>query len=186
MAKHNICPWWVGYFLISSIRRLIQDPVPILTPYVWAAMTVLEPGPGMGFFTLELARLAGPSGRVIAVDVQPKMIEVVKRRAKKAGLLDRIDARVVPATSMNLGDLDGAVDFVFAGLVVHEMPAAAPFFAEAARAMKRGATLLLAEPAGHVSEAEFTEQRAAAAANGLKLLSRPSLSRCIAALLQKP
>jgi SAM-dependent methyltransferase len=114
------------------------------------------------------------------------MIEVVKRRAKKAGLLDRIDARVVPATSMNLGDLDGAVDFVFAGFVVHEMPAAAPFFAEAARAMKRGATLLLAEPAGHVSEAEFTEQRGAAAANGLKLLTRPSLSRCIAALLQKP
>jgi hypothetical protein len=57
MAKHNICPWWVGYFLISSIRRLIQDPVPILTPYVRAGMTVLEPGPGMGFFNLSLPAL---------------------------------------------------------------------------------------------------------------------------------
>jgi ubiquinone/menaquinone biosynthesis C-methylase UbiE len=37
-------------------------------------MTVLEPGPGMGFFTLELARRVGAPGRVIAVDIQPKMI----------------------------------------------------------------------------------------------------------------
>jgi len=27
----------------------------------------------MGFFTLELARVVGPSGRVVAVDVQPEM-----------------------------------------------------------------------------------------------------------------
>jgi ubiquinone/menaquinone biosynthesis C-methylase UbiE len=51
-------------------------------------MTVLAPGPGMGFFTIPLARLVGPSGRVIAVDLQPKMIESLKRRASKAGVLE--------------------------------------------------------------------------------------------------
>jgi ubiquinone/menaquinone biosynthesis C-methylase UbiE len=185
MAKHNVCPGWVGYLLVSPLRRLMQDPRAILKPYVRAGMTVLEPGPGMGFFTLELARLAGPSGRVIAVDVQPRMIEALKRRAEKAGLLDRVDARVVPAASMDVG-LAGKVDFVFAGFVVHELPAAPPFFAEAARAMKPGATLLLVEPAGHVSEAEFTEQLAAGAAAGLKLFGRPSLRHCLAAVFQKP
>jgi tRNA A58 N-methylase Trm61 len=69
-------------------------------------MTVFEPGPGMGFFTLELARLVGPTGRVIAVDVQPKMIEALQRRARRAGLLDRIDARVTPATSMGPKDFE--------------------------------------------------------------------------------
>ena len=77
-------------------------------------MTVLEPGPGMGFFTLELARLVAPAGRVIAVDVQPQMIAGLRRRARRAGLLDGIDTRVVPPTSMGLDDCKGAADFVFA------------------------------------------------------------------------
>jgi len=185
MAKHGVCPWWVGYLLVNPLRRLIQDPAAILAPYVRAGMTVLEPGPGMGFFTLELARLAGPSGRVIAVDVEPRMIDGLKRRATKAGLADRIDARVVPANSMQLGGLDGKIDFVFAAAVVHELPSPAPFFTEAAQALKQGGTLLLAEPAGHVSEAEFDEQLTAAAANGLKLVDRPFVRHCLAALLQK-
>ena len=186
VAKHDVCPWWIGYFLVNPLRRLSQDPASILKPYVRSGMTVLEPGPGMGFFTLELARLVGPFGRIIAVDVEPRMIGGLKRRAKKAGLLGRIDARAVPANSMQLGGLDGKIDFVFAAAVVHELPGAAPFFAEAARALKRGGTFFLAEPAGHVSEAEFAEQLAAAASTGLRIVARPSLSRCYAVLLQKP
>ncbi len=185
MAKHVVCPWWIGYLLASPIRKLLQDPVRILTPHVRAGMTVLEPGPGMGFFTLELARLVGSSGRVIATDLRLRMIEELKRRARRAGLFDRIDARVVPANSMALDGLDGTVDFVFVFAVVHELPSAGLFFAEAARAMKPGATVLLAEPAGHVSETEFAEEIAVAVENGLKVIDRPSLKRCNAALLQK-
>jgi ubiquinone/menaquinone biosynthesis C-methylase UbiE len=185
MAEHGVCPWWVGYLLASPIRRLWQDPARILRPYVRPGMTVLEPGPGMGFFTLELAREVCDSGRVIAVDVQPQMIEGLKRRAAKARLLDRVDARVVPADSMQLDGLDGSVDFVFAFAVVHETPAARGFFSQAARAMKPGAKLLLAEPGGHVSEAEFAAELAAAAEHGLKLADRPTMRRCAAALLTK-
>lgn len=114
----------------------MQDPAPIVGPYVQPGMTVLEPGPGMGFFTLELARLVGPSSRVIAVDIQPKMIAGLRRRAGRAGLLDRIDARVVPPTSMRLADVERTIDFVFAFAVVHEMPASAPFFNEATAVLK--------------------------------------------------
>jgi ubiquinone/menaquinone biosynthesis C-methylase UbiE len=185
MAQHKPCPWWVGYLIASPIRKLWQDPALILAPHVRAGMTVLEPGPGMGFFTLEIARLVGPSGRVVAVDVQPRMIEGLQRRALKAGLSDRIDARVVSATSMQLADLDGALDFVFAFAVVHELPSAAFFFAEAARAMKPGAALLLAEPAGHVSEAEFAEEIKAAADNGLTVRDRPSIRGSMTALMRK-
>jgi hypothetical protein len=112
------------------------------------------------------------------------MIEGLKRRARKAGFLDRIDARVVSPTSMQLADLDAIADFVFA-CVVHELPSAASFFSEGAQAMKSGADLLLAEPTDHVSEVEFTEQMKAAADNGLRVFRRPSIDRCIAALLRK-
>ncbi len=185
MAKHSVCPWWMGYLLASPIRKLRQDPARILAPYVRAGMTVLEPGPGMGFFTLEIARLVGPSGRVVAVDVQPRMIEALKRRARKAGLAGRIDARAVSAASMELHGLDGTFDFVLAFAVVHELPAAASFFHVAARAMKTGASLLLAEPAGHIGEAEFAEEIAAAAGAGLTVIDRPSVKGSVAALLRK-
>jgi SAM-dependent methyltransferase len=185
MAKHGVCPWWIGYFLISPLRKWMQDPAQILAPYIRAGMTVLEPGPGMGFFTLEIARLVGPAGRVVAVDVQPRMIDGLKRRARNAGLFERIDARLAQPGSMGLEDIHETVDFVLAFAMVHETPSAANFFAEARRAMKPGATLLLAEPAGHVGEKEFADELAASADNGLKLIARPTFNRCMAALLEK-
>ena len=113
MAEH-VCPWWLGYLLASPIRRLLHDPHKILAPYVRGGMTVLEPGPGMGFFTLELARLVGPSGRVVALDVQPKMVEGLIRRAGKAGLSKCIVARLIPSGSLAVEELAGKVDFVLA------------------------------------------------------------------------
>jgi ubiquinone/menaquinone biosynthesis C-methylase UbiE len=139
----------------------------------------------MGFFTLELARLVGPQGRVIAVDVQPEMIAGLRRRAQRARLIERIEARAAPATTMALEAYEGAVDFVLAFAVVHEMPSARTFFAEAARAMKPGAGLLLAEPAGHVNKDDFANELALAAEAGLVTTGRPSISRSQAAVLKK-
>ena len=182
---HRICPWWLGYVLASPLRRLLQDPAAILKPYVREGMTVLEPGPGMGFFTVEMARQVGASGRVVAVDVQPRMIAGLKRRLAKAGLLERTDARLAPSDSLGLQDLQGEVDFALAMAVVHEMPSSGQFFAEVAQAMKPGATLLLAEPSGHVKKAAFENQLQDAAAAGLEVTDRPAIPRSQAALLTK-
>ena len=185
-AKHGVCPWWLGYLLASPLRRLQCNPAILLAPYVREGMTVLEPGPGMGFFTLELAHRVGEAGRVIAVDVQPRMVQGLKRRAAKAGLLDRIDARLAPSDGLGLAGLENSIDFVFAFAVVHEMPDAGSFFVEAARLLKVGGSLLLAEPAGHVGPAEFDAELAAAALAGLAIKGRPVIHRSAAALLERP
>jgi ubiquinone/menaquinone biosynthesis C-methylase UbiE len=182
---HRVCPWWLGYLLASPLRRLLQDPRKTLSPYVREGMTVLEPGPGMGFFTLELARLVGPAGRVIAVDIQPKMLEVLKRRAAKAGLAERIVVRLAVPDSMKLADLAGTVDFTLAFAMVHELPAPDPFFAEVAAVSKSGARVLFAEPAGHVKPAAFSDELQSAARAGFKVVDRPAIRRSHAALLQK-
>jgi ubiquinone/menaquinone biosynthesis C-methylase UbiE len=44
-------------------------------------MTVCDMGCGNGYFTLPLAKMVGPTGRVLAVDVQPEMLELLKDRA---------------------------------------------------------------------------------------------------------
>jgi SAM-dependent methyltransferase len=180
-----VCPWWLGYVLASPLRRLLQDPARILAPYVHEGMTVLEPGPGMGFFTLELARLVGSSGRVVVVDIQSRMLAGLKRRAARAGLLERVDSRLAAPDSMGLADLAGAVDFALAFAMVHELPAAGPFFSEVAAALKPGACLLLAEPPGHVKAARFEAELQAAAQAGLELVDRPPISRSRTALLKK-
>lgn len=163
---HDVCPWWLGYFLAGRWRRLVQDPAAILRPYVTEGTVVFEPGPGMGFFTLELARLAGRDGKVVAVDVQPRMVSELRRRAGEAGLADRIDVRLGPGDGMGIDDLRGRVDFVLAFAVVHELPDPERFFAEAYAALKPGGRLLLAEPAFHISRREFETLLGAARRSG--------------------
>jgi 2-polyprenyl-3-methyl-5-hydroxy-6-metoxy-1,4-benzoquinol methylase len=86
----HICPWWGGYFIDNPLRRLIHDLQTILGPYVKPGMTVLDVGCGMGFFSIGMARMVGDEGRVIAVDLQQKMLDVLWRRAQRAGVADRI------------------------------------------------------------------------------------------------
>ncbi|MBZ5680409.1 MAG: methyltransferase domain-containing protein [Acidobacteriia bacterium] len=182
---HRVCPSWLGYILICPLRRWSDNPVEILAGRVRPGMTVLEPGPGMGFFTLDLLRMVGTSGRVVAVDVQARMLERLKRRADKAGLLAALDARLVSPDSMGLGDYASLVDFTLAFAVVHEFPDVGGFFAEVAAASKAGASLLLAEPKGHVTSTHFEAELKAAFEHGFTLQDRPSIRRSHAALLKK-
>lgn len=180
---HRVCPWWIGWLLASPVRKLVQDPARILAPWVREGMTVLEPGPGMGFFTLELARRVGPGGRVVAVDLQPRMLAGLRRRAARAGLATRVDARLASATSLGIDDLAGKVDLVLAFAMVHELPDAEAFFREARRVLAPGGRVLLAEPAGHVGVADFEATLAAAARAGLRAEPGPAISRSRTAVL---
>jgi protein-L-isoaspartate O-methyltransferase len=139
----------------------------------------------MGFFTVPLAELVGALGRVIAVDLQPKMIAGLKRRVAKAGLSDRVETRVVSADSLMISDLASKVDFILAFALVHEMPSSSHFFREVGAAAKLGPKLLLAEPAGHVKPAEFDAELADAAKAGFRVVEKPVVKRSHAALLQK-
>jgi len=182
---HSVCPWWLGYFLASPLRRLSQDPVAVLAPYVHEGMTVFEPGPGMGFFTIELARKVGPSGRVVAVDIQPKMLSSLKRRLAKRDLLRRVDVRLIGSNTLGVADLNGAVDFLLAFAMVHELPDIPGFFREAAATLHDGGVMLLAEPLGHVKAPDFEKELQAASAAGLVIAGRPLVRRSHAVLLKR-
>jgi ubiquinone/menaquinone biosynthesis C-methylase UbiE len=182
----RVCPWWIGYLLACPLRRWAHDPAKILAPYVRDGMTVLEPGPGMGFFTLPMARMVGATGRVVAVDIQPRMLDALRRRAGRTGLGERIETRLAQTDSLGLDHLAGQVDFALAFAVVHEMASAASFFSEVVRTLKPGGQMLLAEPAGHVRAPQFEAELRAAEEAGLQLVDRSSIRRSHAALFKKP
>lgn len=173
----------MGYFLLCPVRRFGQNPDKILSPYVGSGMTVLDIGPGMGFFTLPMARLVGPAAKVVCVDVQPKMLDALRSRAAEAGLADRIDARVCATTSLGIGDLAGKVDFVLAFAVAHEIRDTRRLFGEIAAAMKPGARCLLAEPRFHVSVREFDRTPTTARECGLQPNDGPRIRMSHAAVL---
>ncbi len=183
---HRVCPWWLGYALASPVRRLFMDPERLLRPLVRPGMTVLEPGCGMGFFSLPLARLVGPGGRVVCVDLQRKMIEGLRRRAKRAGLLDRIDTVVCEPSDLRTGAWAGQVDLALALHMVHEIPDVAGFLRQIHAALRPGGTLLIVEPKGHVTREQFEATVQAARAAGFALADRSPLPKRMASLFSKP
>lgn len=185
MARH-VCPWWLGYWLVNPLRRLLERPAEILGPFVGEGMTVLEPGCGMGFFTLDLARLVGPTGLVVAVDLQERMLAGLRRRAERAGLLERIQIRRAGPDDLGISDLDGRVDLALALHMVHEVPDQADFFAELYAALKPAGRLLVVEPKGHVSEAAFAASLTIASRQGFIAEDGPVPRTGRAAIMVRP
>jgi ubiquinone/menaquinone biosynthesis C-methylase UbiE len=174
MSK-RVCPWWLGYLLVNPLRKLYYNPEIILKPYIREGMRVLEVGSGMGFFTLPLARLVGESGHVVCVDLQEKMIRAVKKRATKAGLIDRIELRLSSPISVGIDDLVEKVDFALLFAVVHEVPNAKQFLLEIQRSLRKGGLLLFSEPGGHVSREEFGGTLATAQLVGFRITDSPKI-----------
>jgi SAM-dependent methyltransferase len=183
--RHGTCPVWIGHLLASPVRALFQNPQKILATYLAPGARVLEVGPGMGFFTLPMARLIGPEGRVFSVDVQEKMLAGLTSRARRAGLAGRIEARVCEPGSLGVADLAGTIDFVLAFAVVHEIGDAARFFGEVQEVLKPRGRILFAEPTGHVSADAFDESISAARRCGLEKVESPKIARSHAAVLRR-
>jgi ubiquinone/menaquinone biosynthesis C-methylase UbiE len=185
-SKPHVCPVWIGYLLAHPIRKLFQNPRRILASHIKPGMTVVDVGCAMGFFTIPAAEMVGEDGRVIAVDLQPRMLEKLKKRARKAGVADRIQTRSCPADSVGLSDLAEQVDVVLAIAMLHETPNPEGLLAELSRCLKPEGRLLVAEPRGHVSAAMFDDTLGWATAAGLTTLERPSIGKSHSAWLAKP
>lgn len=185
MAEHT-CPVWVGHLLASPLRRLVQAPEHILGRHVLPGMTVLDAGCAMGFFSLPLARMVGPEGRVVCVDLQERMLSALERRAARAGLADRMEIRSCGQQSLDLADLSGSVDFALAFAVVHEAADPKSFLSDIYATLRPGGRLLISEPTMHVSQELFSESLQLAQESGFRLLELPDIRRGRSALLEKP
>ena len=184
-CSHRICPWYLGYLLASPVRRLLENPERMLRPYVRPGMTVLEPGSGMGFFSLPLARLVGSDGHVVCVDLQPRMVDGLRRRARKAGVLDRIETAVCSPDDLGIGKWAGRIDLALVIHVIHEVPDADRFLRQIHAALRPGGTLVIIEPKGHVTLAQFEQTLVAAEAVGFTRDVQAAATKPLQATLRK-
>gem|GEM_PF-284771 len=182
MRKHHVCPRWLCFTFDNRIRRLLQDPDRIMNSFIQPGDTVVDVGPGIGFFTIPMARLVGDGGRVIAVDIQEKMLKALLERAHKAGVSNRIRTVLAGPVSLNV---TVSADFMLAFWMAHEVPDQERFFAELHAILKEGGRFLLAEPKLHVVKTQFDRSVSLAQTSGFELLDRPAISLSHAALFIK-
>jgi len=167
--EHRVCPADRAGSLTGRFRSLIHNPVKILGPYIGAGDTVLDFGCGPGYFTCTMAEMVGEEGKVIAVDLQEEMLEMLRKRAGERGLLSGIETHKAETNTMNLRAA-GELDFALAFYVIHEVPDKERLFREIHELLKPGGKLLLIEPKFHVKKYEFERILGHALENGFELI----------------
>ncbi len=150
--SQHVCPIELAGSLDNRARRWLQNPLKILAPYINPGMTILDIGCGPGFFTLEMARLVGPDGNVVAADLQQGMLKKIRQKITGTTLNDLITLHRCKEDEIGLS---ASFDFILAFYMVHEVPDQKKFLEELYSLLKPGGSLLIIEPRFHVTERSF-------------------------------
>ena len=178
----HVCPRSLCFTFDNVFRRLIHNPDKILQSYIKEGDTVLDVGPGMGYFTIPMARMAGEGARVIAVDIQGKMLLALKKRAQQAGVEKRVIGHLSSKDSLGIKE---QVNFILAFWMVHEVPDRKRFLNELFSVLKDNGTFLLVEPPFHVTKSNFAKTVNLAVQAGFTPVENPHISLSMSVLLVK-
>lgn len=176
-----VCPVELAGSLDNSIRRLVHKPGKILEGYIRKEMTVLDLGCGPGYFTVELAKLVGDGGKVIAADLQQGMLDKVRVKIRGTDLEQIVEIHKCQDGKIGITQ---NVDFVFAFWMIHEVPDQDKLFRELKSFLKSGGNFYIIEPKFHVSLKSFESMIARTEHMGFKIIKRPKVAFSRAILLK--
>jgi len=135
----NPCPYALSWIVDNPLRRW-EVRHALRYAGLRSGETVLELGPGPGAFTLNAADLVGPQGKIIAVDVQPQMIEKVRARLL-AHDVNNVETHV--ASGYELPIDNEQVDRAYLVTVLPEIPDPVRCLREIHRVLKPGGIVSL-------------------------------------------
>jgi len=182
LRDKHLCPWWLAYTFDNPLRSWLHNTRKILSPYLREGMTAVDLGCGMGFFSRGMAKIVGDGGRVLSVDLQQQMLDILLKRAEQDGTAHRI--RVHRAVQGDIGVTEQA-DLVLAFWMAHEVEDERTFFRQVFAVLKPSGTFLIVEPRMHVSRARFEELLSLAREAGFLVGDFPRIGFSRAAALKK-
>lgn len=168
----HVCPAEFAGSLDNSIRRLIHKPRRVLEPYVGKGMTVLDMGCGPGFFTIEMAKLVGETGKVIAADIQQGMLDKVAVKIRGTDLEHRIELHICLEDVIGISQ---KVDFILAFWMVHEVPDQKRLIEEMKSVLNPGGRIWVIEPKIHITKKAFQKMTGLLELSGLKIIEKPKI-----------
>ncbi len=167
--------------LESRWRSILQNPDKILSPFIKKDMTVVDLGCGPGFFTIPIRSLTGKNGKIIAIDVQEEMLEILQRKISTLAVtnIEMINSSYQPFDSVN------TVDFILAAYVIHELRNKKEWIQKLYTSLKNGGQLLIIEPSIVVSKKDFKQTKELVLATGFELIKKPRVLFSKAILVRK-
>jgi ubiquinone/menaquinone biosynthesis C-methylase UbiE len=130
-------------WLFRTEREEEEQPEAMLDALkIQPGWTVADVGAGAGYTSLRLARRVGPKGTVLATDLQPQMLRMLRANAKAAGVTN-ITPILCTQTDTKLPE--GAVDLIIMVDVYHECSDPETTLQGLRKALKPGGQLVLVE-----------------------------------------
>jgi ubiquinone/menaquinone biosynthesis C-methylase UbiE len=174
-----IAKWYHLILYPDWFRRLHQRPRKFLGELIKPGMIVADIGCGLGFYTIEMARMVGENGKVLAIDFQPEMLRLTERKVRKASVSERVELAQCTQDDLIISE---HVDFAMSMWVAHEVPDRDRFFRQIGDILKADGRYLLAEPKLHVGKELYKAICGDAEGAGLKKICEPRVGGSRAAL----
>ena len=133
---------WVQVMLRPELRGSPSPEEIIATIAPQPGDIVADVGCGPGFLTIPAAMAVGQSGRVYAIDIEPSMLEVVRRRAAAVSVKNVVTA---DPTGSTLPLPDRAVDITLCSLVLHDLDDPEALMREIARITRPSGMVAIVE-----------------------------------------
>jgi protein-L-isoaspartate O-methyltransferase len=160
--KHpSACPYGQRFWIEAPHPFITRDRL-FEALGLRAGETVLEVGPGTGYYTLAVAEVLAPAGILHIVDLQPQMLDHTTRRAREAGI-DNVVAREGDARRLPYDDT--TFDAAYLVAVLGEIPDQDAALRELSRVLRPGGRIVVGELFGdpHMVTARALRSRAQAA-----------------------
>ena len=105
-------------YIDETARREWQNPEIVLkTLGLKPGFIFVDVGCGDGFFTLPAARLVGPAGKVLGIDISSQAIDSIRKKARKEGLAN---LELIIGKAEEVVPCSACADVVFFGNVLHD------------------------------------------------------------------
>ena len=107
--------------------------------------TIADLGAGSGYYSFRIAPLVGPAGKVLAIDIEPRMLEAIAERAHREHVGN---VATVHSSAQDPNLAPGSVDLLFMVDVYHELEYPYEMMTKVRAALKRGGRVALVEYRG--------------------------------------
>jgi precorrin-6B methylase 2 len=130
-------------WLERSERESEEQPQRVIDALeIKPGQTIADLGAGSGYYSFRIAPLVGPTGKVLAIDIEPRMLEAITERARREHVGN---VTTVHSSAQDPNLAPGSVDLLFMVDVYHELEYPYEVMTKVRAALKPGGRVALIE-----------------------------------------